>query len=507
MGDVEYDISNLTIHADEIETDSRVDTPQSLNGEVITSNFAVTSVNDGGSYPTNGRIGTNPTVNITNENSILVNGITLTSNDSTFETNPQWNVTIDADGVVSTDGSVGYTFRSIGDAIVLKATFSITGDYAADKILHAVTTIDFDGDSTSIFKKVQHENITVTPDNNLTLENVWLELGKYVEFNLNGSATVNEIILNLTNSSDTVKMTGYDVDDSHVRYEKKIGNTLIASLDYTLQIDGELTYNENSGKFEGLKGTLVDEQRYVLSVPSASYEFGKTTDEENLTGSFEFNPNVAEFKNGEIRFSLNNTVKYDGIDLLLNPPEPISFVIDCKFNDSSFTGSITDTDLQQDFELSDVNETIKVTGTVSLTGNVITGMTVGVTNISIDITSNDEEKEDFVSYSNDGVYSMARLKKLENGDNLFRNQTLESFGATMPRLTTAQNMFRGCSNLTNFASNMYELTDGSNMFNGCSNLTTFSGMMPNLTKATNMFNGCILNKQSVKNIINQLHNG
>ena len=134
-------------------------------------------------------------------------------------------------------------------------------------------------------------------------------------------------------------------------------------------------------------------------------------------------------------------------------------------------------------------------------------MTVGVQILSIDIKSNDEEEEDFVSYSNDGVYSMARLKKLENGDNLFRNQTLESFGATMPKLTTAQNMFRGCSNLTNFASNMYELTDGSNMFNGCSNLTTFSGMMPNLTKATNMFKGCTLNKQSVKNIINQLHNG
>ena len=530
LGDVEYDISNLTIHADEIVTDSRVIKPQSLNGEVITSNFTVTSVNDGGSYPTNGRIGTNPTVNITNENSILVNGITLTSNDSTFDTNPQWNVTISDDGVVSTDGSVGYTFRSIGDAIVLKATFSITGDYAADKILHAVTTIDFDGDSTSIFKKVSHKDITVTTDNNLTLENVWLELGKCVEFKLNGSATVNGIILNLTNSSATVKMTDYDVDDSHVRYEKKVGDTVIASLDYTLQVDGELTYDETTEKFEGLKGTLVDVQREVLLVPSASYEFGKTTDEENLTGSFEFNPNVNEFKNGEIRFALNNTVKYDGIDLSLNSPESIYFDIDCKFNDSSFTGSITDTDLQQDFELSDVNETIKVTGTVSLTGNVITGMTVGVQNLSIDIKSNDEEEEDFVSYSNDGVYSMARLKKLENGDNLFRNQTLKSFGATMPKLTNARNMFRdcsnltnfasnmpkltdasnmfnGCSNLTNFASNMYELTDGSNMFNGCSNLTTFSGMMPNLTKATNMFKGCILNKQSVKNIINQLHNG
>ena len=342
MGDVEYDISNLTIHADEIVTDSRVDKPESLENETIISNFQVSPVNNGGEYPTNGRIGTNPTVNITNENSILVNGITLTSNDSTFDTNPQWNVTISDDGVVSTDGSVGYTFRSIGDAIVLKATFSITGDYAADKILHAVTTIDFDGDSTSIFKKVSHKDITVTTDNNLTLENVWLELGKCVEFKLNGSATVNGIILNLTNSSATVKMTDYDVDDSHVRYEKKVGDTVIASLDYTLQVDGELTYDETTEKFEGLKGTLVDVQREVLLVPSASYEFGKTTDEENLTGSFEFNPNVNEFKNGEIRFVLNNTVKYDGIDLSLNPTESIYFDIDCKFNDSSFTGSITD---------------------------------------------------------------------------------------------------------------------------------------------------------------------
>ena len=502
LGDVEYDISNLTIHADEIETDSRVIKPQSLNGEVITSNFAVTSVNDGGSYPTNGRIGTNPTVNITNENSILVNGITLTSNDSTFDTNPQWNVTISADGVVSTDGSAGYTFRSIGDAIVLKATFSITGDYAADKILHADTTIDFNDGTTTIFKKVQHENITVTPGNNLTLENVWLELGKYVEFTLNGSATVNNIILNLTNPSAIVNMIGYDVNDTTVRYEKKVGNTLIASLDYTLQIDGELTYNETTKKFEGLNGTLVDEQRYVLSVPSASYEFGKTTDEENLTGSFEFKPNVAEFKNGEITFALNNTVKYDGIDLSLKSPESISFDIDCKFNDSSFDGSITD--LTENFELVDDDETIKVIGTVSLSGNVITGMTVGVQILSIDIKSDDE---DFVSYSNDGVYSMARLKKLENGDNLFRNQNLESFGATMPNLTSARNMFRGCSNLTRFASNVYELTDGSNMFNGCSNLTTFSGMMPKLKKATNMFKGCSLDKQSVKNIINQLSNG
>lgn len=131
-------------------------------------------------------------------------------------------------------------------------------------------------------------------------------------------------------------------------------------------------------------------------------------------------------------------------------------------------------------------------------------MIIGVTIISIEITSNDE---DFVSYSNDGAYLMARLKKLSNGDNLFRNQTIESFGATMPNLTSAQNMFRGCSNLRRFASNMDELTDGSNMFNGCSKLTTFSGMMPNLTNATNMFKGCILNKQSVKNIINQLYNG
>jgi hypothetical protein len=335
LGDVNYNISNLTVHADEIRTDSRVNTPPSLNGEVITSNFTVKSVNDGGSYPTNGRIGTNPTVNITNENSILVNGITLTSNDSSFDTNPQWNVTISADGVVSTDGSVGYTFRSIGDAIVLKATFSITGDYADDKILHADTTIDFNDDTTTIFKKVQHENITVTPGNNLTLENVWLELGKYVEFNLNGSATVNGIILNLTNTSTTVKMTGYDVDDSHVRYEKKVGNTLIASLDYTLQIDGELTYNGT--KFEGLKGTLIDEQRYVLSVPSVSYEFGKTTDEENLTGLFTFTPDKTEFNNSGVTFTLNNSVKYDETTLELKTP--ISFGVGTNFNNALYDGS------------------------------------------------------------------------------------------------------------------------------------------------------------------------
>jgi hypothetical protein len=156
------------------------------------------------------------------------------------------------------------------------------------------------------------------------------------------------------------------------------------------------------------------------------------------------------------------------------------------------------------FTLKDVDETIKVTGTVSLTGNVITVLTLGVTISNVEVKSKDE---DFVSYSNDGVYSMARLKKLRNGDNLFRKQSLESFGATMPNLITAQNMFSGCSNLRRFASNMSKLTDGSNMFNGCSSLTTFSGMMPNLSKATNMFNGCTLNKQSVKNIINQLHNG
>ena len=498
LGDVAYDISNLTVHADEIVTDSRVIKPQSLNGEVITSNFTVSSVNDGGSYPTNGRIGTNPKVNITNENSILVNGITLTSNDSSFDTNPQWNVTISADGVVSTDGSVGYTFRSIGDAIVLKATFSITGDYADDKILHADTTIDFNDGTTTIFKKVQHEDITVTPGNNLTLENVWLELGKYVEFTLNCSATVNGIILNLTNSSTTVKMTGYDVDDSHVRYEKKVGDTVIASLDYTLQVDGELTYNGT--KFEGLKGTLIDEQRYVLSVPSVSYEFGKTTDEENLTGLFTFTPDKNEFNNSGVTFTLNNSVKYDETTLELKTP--ISFGVGTNFNNALYDGSFIG--IEQQFELSDVNETINVIGTVSLSGNVITGMTVGVTIISIDVKG---DYEDFALYSNDGVYSMARLKKLSNGDNLFRKQTIESFGATMPNITSAQNMFNGCSNLTRFASNMYELTDGSNMFNGCSSLTTFSGMMPNLKKATNMFKGCALNKQSVKNIINQLHNG
>jgi hypothetical protein len=221
-----------------------------------------------------------------------------------------------------------------------------------------------------------------------------------------------------------------------------------------------------------------------------------------LTGSFEFNPNVTEFRNGEITFALNDTVKYSDTDLSLK--SPISFVIDCNFNNPSFDGSVAG--LQQDFELVDniENETINVKGTVSLTGNVITGMTVGVQILSIDVKNN---YEDFVSYSDNGGYSMARLKKLINGDNLFRNQSLESFGATMPRLTTAQNMFRGCSNLTRFASNMTELTDGSNMFNGCSNLTTFSGMMPKLKKATNMFKDANLNKQSVKNIINQLHNG
>jgi hypothetical protein len=297
-----------------------------------------------------------------------------------------------------------------------------------------------------------------------------------------------------TYNVDFVKASDYD----DVRYEKKVGDILIASLDYTLQIDGELTYNEKDNQFEGLKGELVDVERKVLPVPpSASYIFGSGDNEENLTGSFVFEPNATEFKNGVIKFTLDDSVKYDGIDLSLE--SPISFGIDCKFNESSFDGSITD--LTENFELADENESIKVTGTVSLTGNVITGMTVGVSNINI------QRGENFVSYTNDGNYRIARLKELTNGDNLFRNQTIESFGATMPNITSARNMFRGCSTLTNFASNMPKLKNASNMFNGCSNLTTFSGMLTNLNKATNMFKGCSLDKQSVKNIINQLING
>lgn len=497
---VNYTVSNLYVHADELNTTTRLIKPESLNNEVIESEFQVSPVNDGGSYPTNGRIGTNPTVNITNKNEIIVNGITLTTNDTSFQNNPKWSVSISEDGLVSSTGNTSCIFKSIGDAIILKATFSIDGDYSIDKTLYATTTIGFNDGSTTIFNKVQHEDITVTPGDNLTLEDVFIVLGKYIEFNLNGSATVNGIILNLTNTSTTVNMTGYDVDDYAVRYEKKVGDTLIASLDYTLQIDGELTYNETTKKFEGLEGELVDEQRYVLLVPSASYEFGNGVDEENLTGSFEFEPNVIEFKNGDITFALNNSVKYDDTDLSLN--SPISFDINCNFNNPSFDGSITE--LDKTFELTDENETINVMGTVSLAGNVITGMTIGVQITSIEVTI---DYEDFAGYANDGEYLMARLKKLRNGDNLFRNQSLESFNATMPRLTTAQNMFKGCSNLTRFASNMPKLTDGSNMFKGCSNLTTFSGMMPNLSKATNMFKDAKLNKQSVKNIINQLYNG
>jgi hypothetical protein len=191
LGDVNYNISKLTIHADKIKTDSPVNTPPTII-EDIKSNFTVTAVNDGNSYPTNGRIGTNPTVNITNINKITVNGFTLTTNDSNFDSvflkeNRKWKVTISPDGVVSTetidDGvvstyePVSCTFRSIGDAIVLKATFSINGDYSneGDKTLHATTTIDFNDDTTTIFNKVQHENITVTTVNssdNLTLTDV-----------------------------------------------------------------------------------------------------------------------------------------------------------------------------------------------------------------------------------------------------------------------------------------------------------------------------------------------
>jgi hypothetical protein len=256
---VNYTISNLYIHADELTTNARLIKPESLDSETIVSNFQVSPVNNGGAYPSNGRIGSNPNVNITNENEIIVNGITLTTNDTSFQNNPKWSVSISEDGLVSSTGNTSCTFRSIGDSIILKATFSITGDYADDKILHADTTIDFNDGSTTIFNKVQHEDITVTPGDNLTLEDVFVVLGKYVEFNLNCSATYNGIILDLTNTSATVNMTGYEVDDYVVRYEKKVGDILIVSLDYNLQIDGELRYNETTKKFEGLEGKLVNE--------------------------------------------------------------------------------------------------------------------------------------------------------------------------------------------------------------------------------------------------------
>ena len=60
-------------------------------------------------------------------------------------------------------------------------------------------------------------------------------------------------------------------------------------------------------------------------------------------------------------------------------------------------------------------------------------------------------------------------------------------------LTTGNNMFAGCSQLTSFSSDLSSLTNSINMFAGCTNLDSFTADLSSLTKGNGMFTSSSLN--------------
>jgi hypothetical protein len=502
---------DVEVHAKSIDIEAEEEA-YNTTGESIYGWLSVTPTNSG-DFPNNGKIGKNPNVDVTVEafkvNDVPITDVSVNNNTTTFPLTLN-----ESTGDIYT-ARYNYSGKSIGNAITLDCVCEIntkdkTGESYIIGTKTTVTNVTFANDISC--------NVTIDGDD-LTVRNskdennkVDIKLGKEISYDvvfLDNKNTVNDtsddtwenyirweaITLTTSDPNRTIRMTGTTVDSSDssdiITYEKKVEGEVIAYKKYKFIWSG--TVVENNGELTGLTCTVEKPvEEWIKPTPYATYTF----DEGGLSGSL-----VVSSVDRLIDETLTFTLKGEYDDIELNLCET-SWKVTPNFESDEGGDASFDT-TSKSFTLTNADNTIEITGSISVNGDVINGFTITVDEIFV----NDNRENNYISYTNDGNYRIARLKALTNGDNLFRNQSIESFGATMPKLTTARNMFKNCSSLTNFASNMPELKNASNMFNGCSNLTTFSGMLTNLNKATNMFKGCSLDKQSVKNIINQLING
>ena len=116
----------------------------------------------------------------------------------------------------------------------------------------------------------------------------------------------------------------------------------------------------------------------------------------------------------------------------------------------------------------------------------------------VDSTVNDSNgaEEGMFTYSNLAEIS-SNLSSLENGYHMFKGTYLTYFDIDLSNLTDAENMFRGCYNLTTFSSDLSSLKNGYHMFSNCANLTSLSSdsngspvNLFSLTHADEMFYYC-----------------
>ena len=99
------------------------------------------------------------------------------------------------------------------------------------------------------------------------------------------------------------------------------------------------------------------------------------------------------------------------------------------------------------------------------------------------------------------------LEKLKVGEQMFGYSKLEQWDVNMPLLWNGDTMFYNCSNLTTFKSDLTSLTSAWNMFNGCSLLNEVEiTSLENLTDGSNMFKNCNLSYSSFVDILSKLPN-
>lgn len=82
---------------------------------------------------------------------------------------------------------------------------------------------------------------------------------------------------------------------------------------------------------------------------------------------------------------------------------------------------------------------------------------------------------------------MSTLQNITNGSNMFIRCGITEFNDDLSCLTTANQMFAQCSNLSSFRSALPSLTTGIRMFNYCTSLNKFETKLPHLVLAECMF--------------------
>ena len=80
----------------------------------------------------------------------------------------------------------------------------------------------------------------------------------------------------------------------------------------------------------------------------------------------------------------------------------------------------------------------------------------------------------------------------------------EEINDNLPELVDGSYLFQSYKNLTTFASDTSNMTTAVDMFKGCTQLEFFNGQLFSLENAKGMFDGCILNLESVENIVYSL---